>query len=768
MKNILSLFLFIVVTSVGIAQTATIRGFVYDAGSGEPMIFTNVFLKGSTYGAVTDVNGYFSITKVPVGTYELQSTFLGYDTASVAVTLKANDIKDVKLLLNEVAKQLDMVEISAEQQEAKTEVKMSVQKVTPKEIQSLPSVGGEADLAQYLTVLPGVIFTGDQGGQLYIRGGSPIQNKVLMDGMVIYNPFHTIGMFSVFETEIIRNADIFTGGFGAKYGGRISSVMDITTREGNRNHFSGKLSASTFGASALLEGPLKKAKEVGGSSITYILSAKHSYLDRTSQSLYSYVDEQGLPYTYTDLYGKLSFNGSNGSKFSLFGFNYEDDVQYTNSHLYWDSRGFGANFVLVPSGSPVLIEGVFSVSDYRINQEEIDRNRMSGINSFNFGLDFTSFVRDDEIKYGLEILGFTTDFEYYNSVNRLITQSQNTTELAGYFDYRWVKNKWVVNPGFRAHYYASFPELSLEPRLGVKFNANNRLRFKGAMGRFSQNLISANSEYDVVNLFNGFLSGPDNLQEEFVNKDGSVEDVDSKLQKAWHFIIGSEYDISKKMGINVEGYYKNFTQLTSLNRYRIFDDTPENQDQPEILRKDFLVEKGQAYGIDFTLDYRYRKWYFWGVYSLAYVERYNGVITYNPVFDRRHNLNLVGTYAFGKSRDWEVSLRYNYGSGFPFTQTLGNFEQFDFTDGIGSDYVTGNGTIGTQYADINQGRLPYYSRLDFNLKKTFELGQYSTLETNLGVTNGLNRENIFYINRITKEKVYQLPFLPSLGLIWRF
>jgi outer membrane receptor protein involved in Fe transport len=119
---------------------------------------------------------------------------------------------------------------------------MSVQKITPKEIDKLPSIGGEPDIAQYMQVLPGVVFTGDQGGQLYIRGGSPVQNKVMMDGMIVYNPFHSIGLFSVFDTDIIRNADIYTGGFGAQYGGRISSIMDVTTIDGNQNEFEGNAS----------------------------------------------------------------------------------------------------------------------------------------------------------------------------------------------------------------------------------------------------------------------------------------------------------------------------------------------------------------------------------------------------------------------------------------------------------------------------------------------------------------------------------------------
>jgi hypothetical protein len=167
---------------------------------------------------------------------------------------------------------------------------VAVQTIDPVAINKLPSVG-EPDLAQYLQVLPGVVFTGDQGGQLYIRGGLPIQNKVLLDGMVIYNPFHSIGLFSVFDNDIMRNADVYSAGFGAEYGGRTSSIMDITTRDGNKKHLSGKVSASTFGAKLTLEGPLKKLKEDGKGSSSFLLSGKTSYLPQTSKTLYPYANQ---------------------------------------------------------------------------------------------------------------------------------------------------------------------------------------------------------------------------------------------------------------------------------------------------------------------------------------------------------------------------------------------------------------------------------------------------------------------------------------------
>ncbi len=767
MKNFSLLLVAMAFSFVAAAQNATIRGFVYDEETGEPVIFTNVILEGTTYGASTDVNGFYSISKIPAGNYTILCSTLGFDTTKINVDLKKNQILSQKIILKKKSIDLQTFEVSAEKQEAKTEVKMSVQKVTPKEIKSIPTIGGEADLAQYLQVLPGVVFTGDQGGQLYIRGGSPIQNKVLLDGMIIYNPFHSIGLFSVFETDIMRNADIYTGGFNAEYGGRISSVMDITTKDGNPNHFSGKVGASTFAAKAILEGPLKKASSAGASSITYILSAKTSYLDQTSQSIYSYTDlDEDLPYSFTDLYGKISFNGENGSKLSLFGFNFTDDVNYSNSKLNWDSKGGGGKFILVPQSSPLLLEGNFGYSDYFIEQQEGEYNRSSGITGFNFGLDFTYFIRDNEVKYGIQIQGFNTDFSYYNTVGRRIQQRESTTEIAGYLKYKWVAGNWVIEPSGRAHYYAALSEISLEPRLGIKFNASDRIRLKLAGGLYSQNLISSQSDRDVVNLFNGFLSGPDNLQSTFVNREGEEVELDSKLQRAWHLIIGSEFDLSRRLSLNVEGYFKYFPQLTTLNRYQIFDEPVNNQ--PEQLWREFIVEDGQAYGIDFTLKYQRKQIYLWAVYSLAYVDRYDGVTTYNPVFDRRHNVNLVGTYTFGQDLQWELSARWNFGTGFPFTQTQGYYENFDFTDGIGTDYTNSNGNLGIAYGDINDGRLPSYHRFDLNIKRTFAISTNSILEANAGITNVYNRENIFYYNRVTNERVNQLPIMPSIGVSLTF
>ena len=770
-RVLLITFLVLLSTIVFAQNDNNVKGFVYEKSTGEPMMFCNVYLKGTTYGASTDINGFFNITKIPDGDYVVYVTNLGYDTIREKVSLHKNEVLNKKYFLEESTVVLSAVNITADKIEARTETKTSVINVTPKVITRIPSMGGQADLAQYLQVIPGVIFTGDQGGQLYIRGGSPIQNKVLLDGMVVYNPFHSIGLFSVFDTDIIRNAEIYTGGFGAEYGGRISSVMDITTRDGNKKRLAGKLNASTFGAKVTLEGPLKKAKTPDDVTASFIVSAKNSYLDKTSQTVYKTIlNGNTLPYTYNDLYGKISLNSANGSKINFFGFNFTDDViNYKSiSNFGWDSYGGGVNFVVIPGKSPVLIEGNVAYSDYTAKLEEANNpSRMSSINGFNAGFAFTYFLGKNSLKYGIEMLGFKTVFDYTKSNGIHISQIDNTTELGAYIKYKAQFDRLILEPSFRVQAYASLSEVSPEPRLAIKYNVTDWFRVKAATGFYSQNLIAANSDRDVVNLFYGFLSGQASIPSTF---DG--ERVTSKLQKAIHYIIGTEFDVVNNLTLNVETYYKDFNQLTSMNRNQKYSDNNAPKGTPELLRKDFMIEKGRAYGLDLSLKYESMRWYLWGAYSLGYVNRdYEDVDgkmhTYRTHYDRRHNVNLMATYTAGSKHQWEISARWNFGTGFPFTQVSAFYEKLPY-DNIYFDPYTESGYLGIIYDELNNGQLPTYHRLDIDVKRKFYFTENVILEADFSVTNVYDRQNIFYIDIVSTEFIYQLPLMPSIGLTLSF
>jgi hypothetical protein len=305
--------------------------------------------------------------------------------------------------------------------------------------------------------------------------------------------------------------------------------------------------------------------------------------------------------------------------------------------------------------------------------------------------------------------------------------------------------------------------------LGIKYKWNERLRLKLAAGIYSQNIISSNSDRDVVNLFYGFLSGPSNLQRDLTTPNGDIREVRHSLQTANHLVMGFEYDLTEHFNLNVEGFLKDFTQLTNPNRNKLFEDNAENSDVPALLRKDFIVETGYAVGADIVLKYENRFTYLWLVYGIANVDRWDGFRWYDPVFDRTHNVNLVASQGLGKDGLWEVSARWNLGSGLPFTQTQGYYQPPNVADGIGSDYILANSPeLGLQFAGLNEGRLPAYHRLDLSLRRDFKPSETQTLSLSVGVTNAYSRRNVFYINRITGERVDQLPFLPSVGLDWSF
>ncbi len=765
MHKVVFLIFSLVSTFQIFAQVGSIRGFVYEESSGEPAMFSNVVLDGTKIGTVTDANGFFNLSQVPVGTYTINVSYIGFDAISSSVEVVPNKINNEKFYLKESSIQLNTIQLSAERQESKTSVNTSVVKLTSKSLKKLPSIGGEPDIAQFLQVIPGVVFTGDQGGQLYIRGGAPIHNAVLLDGMILYNAFHSIGLFSVFDTDVIKTADVYTGGFSAEYGGRISSVVDIKTRDGNKKRLTGKVAASTFGAKLLLEGPLFKQKENGAGS-SFILSAKTSYIDQTSQSIYSYIGDEGLPYSFLDIYGKVSFSGSNGSKINLFGFNYGDDVAYSSlTNFNWKSTGFGSNFVLIPSGSTMLVEGNFAYSNYNTEQSNPStRPKKSSIGGFNMGLDFTSFLSgDNQMKYGLELLGFSNSLSFYNPSNIELAHNDNTTEFAVFAKYKHVGTRLLFEPSFRYHSYTSLGESSLEPRFGLKYNITERLRLKSSAGLFSQNLVAVTTGREVVNLFQGFISSTTNLPS---NLNG--EERTSYLQKAKHLIVGLELDLNEKWTVNIEGYVKDFGQLINLNRNKIYEDDTQNDEIADELKKDFVVESGLARGIDFLIKYNNQTTSLWMVYSLGKVTKTDAFETYAPHFDRRHNLNIVASRIFGKDKSWTFDMRWNYGSGFPFTETQGYYENINFEDGINTDITQSNGDLGIYYADYNRGQMPDYHRLDVSIKKKITFSKNSIMETTLGISNLYDRANIFYYDQLTDSRINQLPFMPSIGANWQF
>ena len=756
-------------------QNGTVKGFVYDKKTGEPLIYTNVSVLNSKNGVQTDINGYFSLS-LPAGSYTLMVTGIGYDSVNLNINLLPDAIITKKIMLAQREMGLKEVEVTSKKTDKITHINTGVTSITPRELKLLPSSGGEPDLAQFLQVIPGVIFTGDQGGQLYIRGGSPAQTGIYLDGVTIYSPFHSIGLFSVFETEAIRNVDVYTAGFNAQYGNRTSAIVDVHTKDGNKNEMNGIVSVSPIMARFLIDGPLVKSKKKDNNAgITYLLTAKHSYLDQTSKSLYGGFGEpfsSGLPYKFTDLYGKLTFSGDNGSKLNLFGFSFDDQANLLNdsdhaniANYHWTATGFGGTFVVTPGTSSALIDGKFAYSNYNIslNQVNVPTDtvpRTSQINGFETAINFTYFLPNySQLKYGVDISGFHTALSYYGAQGITTTESRQSTMAALYFLFRHnFSSRFIIEPSIRFQYYSELNKLSPEPRLGIKYNISDNVRLKFATGLYSQNIISTKSDQDIVNLFTGFLLAPD---QQISNSNGKI--VPSALQTAFHAVGGVEVDI-KRVELNLEPWLKDFSQVDELNRNKLVVSDP-----------DFVAASGLANGIDLSAKYSYGRVYLWcamGYQNVNYtsIDSKGNIQTYPTPFDTRFNSNVVAAYTLGKKKDWDVSARFNIHAPFPFTQTQGFYENVNpAANGLTTNVLQQNGNLGLIYADkINGGRLSWYHRLDLSLKKKFITSKKNSIDATFALTNVYDRQNVFYVDRFTNVIVYQLPIFPSINVTWNF
>lgn len=754
------------------SQNGTIKGFVYDKRTGEPLIYTSIIVTNAKTGVQTDVNGYFSLS-LPSGSYTLLASAIGYDTVTVTVNLLPEAIVTKKFTLTQQEVELKGVEVSGRKTEKITHINTGVTNISPRELKMLPSAGGEPDLAQYLQVIPGVVFTGDQGGQLYIRGGSPAQTGIYLDGITIYNPFHSIGLFSVFETEAIRNVDVYTAGFGAQYGNRTSAIVDVHTKDGNKNNIAGVFSTSPIMTRALLEGPLVKSKKHEGAGVTFLVTGKTSYLDQTSKSIYGSLGEpfkSGLPYRFTDVYGKITVSGDNGSKLNVFGFSFDDQSKMDSAGVpildyHWKAQGGGATFVVSPGSTSALIDGKFAYSDYNIGLGQVNlptqaSKSTSQINGFEGAINFTYFLQNySQLKYGVEVSGTHTSLSY-NIAPGLATTLERQSTLAGlYFLYRQnFSSRFIFEPSFRVQYYSELNKLSPQPRLGIKYNITENIRFKSSAGVYAQNIIGTKSDQDIVNLFTGFLLSPD---QRIQNANG--EYVKSNLQTAYHLVAGVEVDV-QKVEFNLEPWVKYFGQVNELNRNKLYSTDP-----------DFTAASGIANGVDLSAKYSQKRVYLWcamGYQSVKYtsVDSRGLKQTYPTPFDTRFNANAVASYTAGEKKDWEFSSRYNIHSPFPFTQTQGFYENNNgIASSLGNNYLNTNGIIGIKYADqINGGRLSWYHRMDVSVRKKFALSKKSSIDATFALTNVYNRQNIFYVDRITNSKIYQLPLFPSINLTWNF
>ena len=722
-------------TSHAQEQRGGIKGFVSDSANGERLSLVNIVVVGKGFGAATDHNGFFFIGNIPAGTITIRATNIGYRTIEREVSIQPGKIITANFILNPTPVQLEGVEQVAERR-VRYDTEISTQPIGAREIEIVPTIV-EKDLFRTLSVLPGVMATSDVSSQFYVRGGGGDQNLIVLDGMTIYNPFHALGIFSIFDADAIKEAEILKGGFPAQWGNRLSSVINIRTREGNKNRFSGKINSSLVAGKVLLEGP---APWDG----SWMIAGRKSFLD---EMLQKFVKTE-TPFDFYDLIARVNHSTGENGRISLHtlwsGDVIRPESRYEPEYL-WNNGAYGLSWFQLLENK-YLLETTFSFSSFRGElrpRENTSINgRLSEIKDSYFNGGVTYFQQNGDM-YGAGFMFRFPEYHYSftNAANYFRDLHERNSETGLWFKYKMKQlAPFSIEIGLRSDLFSVLSAHSsdaFEPRLSLGWDLTPIHSLKLSYARIHQRMITITNEDDVVSLFETWIPIPNDLPS----------------QRADHFILAFDGNVGIISGLNynIQAYYKDMANLVEYNRDKIDARDP-----------DFVSAEGRSYGFELFLEERHPVYYGWISYTLSYTERSVGAFAYSPRYDRRHNLNIIAGVKLGDG--WDIGLRWEFGSGLPFTQIMGFYDRLLF-GGLfnGGGYSTETGIPYTLLGEKNKGRLPAYHRLDFNIAKTFYFGPIKLI-TEASIINVYDRKNMFYYNQTTGERIDMLPFLPTVNL----
>ncbi len=749
--------------SIVFARNGSVSGFVHDAANGEAIIGANVYIKDLNIGSSTNHSGYYVIPEVPPGEHILITEYLGYKTDRRTVRLHENEELKQIILLNEEILQAETIVVTADSLptiEKLYRKPISEISLNSKQIKRIPQVA-EADLLRSLQTLPGVLPVSDFSSALYIRGGTSDQNLYLLDGTDVYNPEHAFGLFSTFNTDAIKQVNLSKGGFGAEYGGRLSSILDITNLDGNREEFEGTASISLLSAKTTLQMPIGTIGSVSGSiRRTYFDVTIAEYIDDIPD--YYFWDGNLKAFLDLDANNKLTISGYGGRDVLDVIFNNDATEQLGFTYDWGNSTG---SIRWTHIFSPQLFSNFwFTASRFSsvFNLDEFDVHEENDVTDLTFKGDLEYHITNElSSRFGFELKSLQVDFKQ-RFPNGNVNVENNPEHYVGYLQGIWQPNsRWEVNAGVRFNYFNSDKDFqNLAPRFAAKYRLTEKINLKFAAGRY----------YQFLHRIPRFIAA-------------DIWTVSNRFQRSSasnHIIFGFQQELLEDLEFEVETYYKDYSNIFAFNQNFITEIYPEYYvgDKPVYTSTDGLFNRGngESWGVEFLLRKDLGRLTGWVGYSFSNTrfafDTINNNERFAPRHDRAHAFNLVASYDLsGRQEDpyhgtWHVGANFVYTSGQPYTEP-------------GSAYLSsvapGDPLREEYYAPtvINNIRFPAYARLDVSItyKKRF---RHLSLEPYLQIFNIGNRKNIWFLNYdfengIPKiDEQYMLPILPTLGITVRF
>ncbi len=739
-------------------KTGTIKGLVLDADTKSPIVGASILIVGTTTGAATNTSGNFTLADLPVGNYTLQFRSIGYETKSrTDVIVKSQRITFVEIELEYTAVEIGDVVVKSGYFTEEKDQPTSISSYSAEEIRRAP--GSAGDVSRIMLSLPSIAKIDDQLNNLVVRGGNPGENSFYLDNIEIPNINHypiqgsSGGPIGLLNNDFIQDATFSAGGFPALYGDRLSSVMDLTFREGNREEFDGQLELHFAGVGFVAEGPLAKPRG------SWMLSVRRSFLDLLVDAIGT-----GVAPKYSDYQGKAVYDLAPGhtlTTLGVLGVDYiefekdqsveDDNVVYgtydgleyalgATWRYLWGTGGYSLTSVST-FGSGV--DGMFFETKSNLALiEEDTREQTLQLRNVNH----CRYNESHAIDFGIEAKQIANDYDYASpeytnvlgdTVPALVVDDYITSSKAAVFaSYIWrpwprLTSTW----GVRYDYFSFNRHGHVSPRFSSSYALTDRMAINAAAGIYYQSLPLI-----------------------LISQRAAYKDLKDPL--AWHTVLGTDYLLTANTKLTIEGYYKSYSNF------------PLDPAQPQLFVVDGLAYgyyignfeqlrdegKAESYGIELTV----RKKLVAGVYGLlggSYsVSRYRGLdgVWRDRMFDNRLILSAEGGYK--PNEKWEFSLRWIFGGGPPYTPL-----DLEASQLINRSVLDRN--------RVNVERYPDYHSLNVRVDRRFHFGG-SNLTMFFSAWNVYNRKNIstYYWNEIEQQQdtIYQWSLLPVIGLEFEF
>ncbi len=787
MNKIFTLLFLSLLSEFSFAQTVTLRGYTSDRSSGEHLINASVYSSEKLIGTISNNYGFYSLT-LPTGKHTLSCSYVGYQAQTIELNLTTDTVINFQLSAQQ---ELEEITIIGQQGESKlASSQMSRENITMDKVKSLPAFLGEADIIKTIQLLPGVQSGTEGASGLYVRGGGPDQNLILLDDVPIYNANHLFGFFSVFNPDAIKSVSLYKGGFPARFGGRLSSVVDIRMKDGNSQKLHGNFSIGLISSKINLEGPLVKDKT------TFNFSARRTYADLIARPLIkaSSEGEEGGGYFFHDLNMKVTHKFSDRSKLYLSAYTGKDRASskydYTSN---WDNELWRHNdrFHLDWGNTTTALRWNYLITNKLFANTTLTySNYVFDIEERTSSLNLSTAEKGDSYqlnyKSGIEDMGAKIDFDYYPTPQHRVKFGSSYTnhtfkpgimvhkEKADYTSpidttygnanitahelYAYIEDNieispiFSVNVGLHASAFGVEGKMygSTQPRLSAKYMANDRLAIKAAYSKMDQyiHLLSTAT-----------IELPTDLWLPTTKR--------IKPQHSHQFALGAVYQVKKGIELSAEGFYKTMDNLLEYKEGASFIGVSTGwEDKVE-------MGKGWSYGAELLLQKTTGKTTGWLGYTLSWSDRQFENINWGEKFsaryDRRHDLSFVMTHRF--SDRFDIGFTWVYGTGNAVTIPTQKVISPQIPN---TPYVTGGYEY---YGERNNYRMPAYHRMDigFNFHKQKKHGIRTW---NVSLYNAYSRQNPFFVyfdneqtytsSRKVLKQFSLFPIIPSISYSFKF